>query len=347
MERYVLIEKGPYKGQEARIIDENGSALKVIIYGREKTFDRSVVRFLPDNYKPFDSFSADAAERINMQAVTKTGDKADRIGGGMITAEKIKGVDITTYPAHDVYRGPMKGKTSASSGVNPIGVIMDNLSNAVSNILSKAKAPIDSGALGKTPPPLNNALYSRDEIPEAITKEKIDKFLEEWPDQDFDICPVIDPKVEELRMEQEATIKALRLRSRTQGKTNEILSLKNDQLQKEVKEVNRDMDAVLKDCAQLKDKNEFLKISLEAAEEAAATYKKKYKNERQAKFDYINEVEKGNNYRQGLKETIEALHEQIRERDDQAAAEETKTNKLADDLARANRIIDKLTEPGR
>jgi uncharacterized protein YoxC len=148
-----------------------------------------------------------------------------------------------------------------------------------------------------------------------------------------------------------AKIKGLKIRSKRQGETNDRLAKRLDIQEKTIKEVDRDMEATIKDNNRLKEKNGELIDKLNKADETVCDQMKRIQaletelaEIRALNNHHVNEIEKGNQYRTGIKRTVEELHEALRAKNKDLELYQLQEKRLLIQLERANNVIDVLTK---
>lgn len=222
---------------------------------------------------------------------------------------------------------PLGGIFKGESIIPLVGMLDGiRVTPAIENVLAKAGAEIAEEAKNRTPI----------------------GYLEDWPNPGHsDDVENNGDNVDKM----EAVIKALRERSAKKAESNVLLSNRNDILEKTIKEVNRDMDGVIRDNNRLKEENGQHIDQLNRADKTITDQMKRIraletelKEIHALNKHHVDEIEKGNQYRTGIKRTVEELHTQIRDRDEKVKREALRANEAEAELDRYKRIVDHITK---
>lgn len=209
---------------------------------------------------------------------------------------------------------------------------------------------LDRTAETKIPEPVEVPLEEWDRVLEPITGdlepsvENVGDNVDSW---------AMDPRTLALSKnndELRAIIKGLRIRSKRKGESNTRLSNELDQARVFLSEQGRDMDGLIYDNNLLKERiAEKDKLMTEARDTIAKMLRDIRKIEKDRdEWKRLNEyhkaeVVKGNEYREGIKRTVEELHKSLEAKNKTIMDAEVKTREAEAELDRFKRIVDALT----
>jgi hypothetical protein len=149
----------------------------------------------------------------------------------------------------------------------------------------------------------------------------------------------------------DALIKALRERSAKKAESNVRLSNRNDLLEKTVKEMDRDIEGMIQDNKRLKESNNAKDEKVARGEDTVIKQLKRIqaletelKEVHALNKHHIDEIEKGNQYRAGIKRTVEELHGQLDAKNKALGEMAKRAGEAEAELDRYKRIVDHITK---